>query len=195
MKAPIPDPSIAAAALADPSRAAVDALARAWLPFVHAWCQRLGGPTVDAEDAAHEVLIAMCRNLARVESAEVFPAWLFGTCRRVVANHRRRAWIRRWVPTPAAEPVHPGWGPERSAEARQAAALVWRALDRLPHAQREVLVLCELEERPGSEAAAILGVPLGTVRSRLRLAREAFRAWLVSEGQVVEMDVLAAEVG
>lgn len=194
MKGSLPDPSLAADALAGHPHA-VDALARAWLPVVHAWCHRLGGPTVDAEDAAHEVLLAMCRNLARVRDGETFPSWLFGICRRVLANHRRRAWVRRWVSGPFAEPVHPGWGPERSLEARQAAAVVWRALERLSATQREVLVLCELEERSGSEAANLLGVPLGTVRSRLRLAREAFRAELVSEGQDVAMDIAVAEVG
>jgi RNA polymerase sigma-70 factor, ECF subfamily len=190
----LPDPALARAALAD-EPGAVDHLARAWLPHVHAWCHRLGGPRVDGQDAAHEALIAMCRNLKRAQSAEVFPSWLFGVCRRVVANHRRLAWFRRWAPSPAAEPAHPGWSPERTTEARQAADLVWKALDRLSAEQREVLVLCELEERSGPEAAELLGVPLGTVKSRLRLAREGFRKQIEASGQTVEIESIAAEVG
>ena len=154
---------------------ALDALAKAWLPHVYAWCHRLGGPRVDAEDAAHEVLIIMCRRLEKVRSAEQFPSWLFGITRRVVANHRRRAWVRRWVPGQDRDRVDPAWSPLRTAEARHTADQVWNALEKLPVAQREVLVLIELEERTGSEVAELLGTPLGTVKSRLRAARRAFQ--------------------
>jgi RNA polymerase sigma-70 factor, ECF subfamily len=170
----LPDPQLTAAALRGGEEELND-LARAWLPHVYAWCHRLGGSAIDPEDAAHETLIVMCRTLARVHGLEAFPSWLFGVTRRVLANHRRRAWFRRWVPGPLAERASPVWGPERTAEARQAADVVWRALEALPVAQREVLVLCELEERNGTEAAVLLGVPVGTVKSRLRLARVAFR--------------------
>ncbi|MEQ1508729.1 MAG: sigma-70 family RNA polymerase sigma factor, partial [Myxococcota bacterium] len=174
---------------------ALDALAKAWLPHVYAWCHRLGGPGIDAEDAAHETLIAMCRNVSRVHGTEAFPSWLFGICRRVVANHRRRAWFRRWMPGPMVEKASPDWGPDRTAEANEAAVVVWKALDALPAAQREVLVLCELEERAGSEAADLLGVPIGTVKSRLRTAREAFRKAVQQQGGMPGATEAAAEVG
>ena len=169
----LPDPALTAAALSGGDSALND-LARAWLPHVYAWCHRLGGSSIDAEDAAHETLIVMCRGLARVHAIEAFPSWLFGVTRRVLANHRRRAWIRRWVPGPLQDRPSTSWGPDRT----------WRPArprtpsggpSRPPVAQREVLVLCELEERNGTEAAALLAVPVGTVKSRLRLARIAFR--------------------
>jgi RNA polymerase sigma-70 factor (ECF subfamily) len=62
-----------------------------------------------------------------------------------------------------------------NAESRGAAAVAGAALQKLPEAQRRVFVLFELEEMSGSDIAAMLDVSLGTVRSRLRLAREAFR--------------------
>lgn len=163
---------------------ALDALARAWLPHVYAWCHRLGGPTVDAEDAAHEALIIMCRKIHKVESPGQFPSWLFGITRRVIANHRRRAWVRRWVPGPQRERADTGWSPHRTVEARRTAEAVWRALDSLPTHQREVLVLTELEEHSSTEAAELLGIPQGTVKSRLRAARRAFR-------QAIEKDPAA----
>ncbi|MBX2802347.1 MAG: sigma-70 family RNA polymerase sigma factor [Myxococcales bacterium] len=159
----------------------LDDLARAWLPHVYAWCHRLGGPTVDAEDAAHEVLIIMCRRIHKVNSPGQFPSWLFGITRRVIANHRRKAWVRRWVPGASREREDTSWSPLRTAEARQTAESVWQALDALPESQREVLVLIELEERNGTEVAELLDLPLGTVKSRLRAARRRFR-------QVIERD-------
>lgn len=169
-----PHPSLVTHAL-DGDPAAVDQLARAWLPFVYRWCQRLGGPRIDTEDAAHEVLITMCRRLDTVRSAEQFPAWLYGICKRTIANHRRKAWLRSWVGAPTRESADPHEDPHRSAEARQAATQVWEVLETLSAKQREVLVLCELEELSGSEVAELTGLPLGTVKSRLRLARKAFK--------------------
>lgn len=178
-----PSPALVAEALAG-GEAELDRLARAWLPHVYAWCHRLGGPGIDAEDAAHEVLIVLCRRLAAVRSPEVFPSWLFGVCRGTIANHRRRAWLRRWVPGGFAEAVSDGPGPEGAAFAREIASAVWEALDELPAAQREVLVLCELEDHTGSEAAELIGVPVGTVKSRLRAAHRSLRAAMGGEGWV-----------
>lgn len=161
---------------------AIDQVAEAWLSAVYAWCHRLGGPKVDAEDAAHEVLIVMCRRIHKVRTEAQFPSWLFGIARRVVANHRRRAWVRRWVPGTSLEREEDRrWSPLRTVEAAQTADAVWAALDRLPTHQREVIVLSDLEERSGPEVAELVGIPLGTVKSRLRVARQAFREALRAE--------------
>lgn len=194
MRRALPDPAVADDALRGGDDA-LDRLARAWLPHVYAWCHRLGGPGIDAEDAAHETLIVVCRNLRRVKAAEAFPAWLFGVCRKVIANHRRRAWLRRWLPGASTEVAATAWGPDRSAEARRAADVVWKALDALRAEQREVLVLCELEERTAAEVAELLGIPIGTVKSRLRLAREAFRRAVPAPLGAEMADAVSAEVG
>jgi RNA polymerase sigma-70 factor (ECF subfamily) len=186
----MPSPELTTAAMADLPHA-VDRLAAAWLPHVYRWCHRLGGPAVDAEDAAHEALLVMVRNLGRVSRAEDFPSWLFGVTRRVVANHRRRAWWTRWLPGASTERASASASPLESLESRQAVERVWAALEKLSDVQREVLVLCELEERSGPEVASLLGVPLGTVKSRLRLAKESFRAACGEDGA----DLGAAEVG
>ncbi len=178
----LPNPRLVEAALHGGSTE-LDDLARAWLPHVYRWCHRLGGPTVDPEDAAHEALMVLCRRLPSVDG-ERFGAWLFAVTRKVVANHRRRAWFRRWVPGPVRERRCPAPDPQRSLESRRAARRVWRALEELPVAQREVLVLCELEERSRSEVSVLIGIPIGTVKSRLRAARRAFRAQLEPDDEV-----------
>jgi RNA polymerase sigma-70 factor (ECF subfamily) len=155
-------------AAADGDPAAVDALIVAYGPTVLRWCARLGGPRIDAEDAAQDVLERVLRKLHGLGDPATFPAWLFTTCRGVIAQHRRRAWFRRWVGEPdaaTADPARP-----RDPDVGR----VHDVLERLPGELREVLVLCDLEERPAPEVAVLVGVPEGTVRSRLRRARAEF---------------------
>lgn len=171
----LPSPHLVPPALAG-EKGALDLLARAWLPHVYRWCFRLGGSAVDPEDAAHEVLILMCRRIGTLREPESFPSWLLGITRKVLANHRRRAWWRRWLPGANVQDRPSADGdPHRAAEARQAARRVRAALEALEEGHREVLVLVELEERTGAEAAALLDLPVGTVKSRLRAARAALR--------------------
>lgn len=178
MTARLPPEELASAAIAG-DQSAVDALARAWLPHVYRWCHRLGGPGFDAEDAAHEVLILMCRRIRTLRDPAQFPSWLMGITRRVLANHRRRAWWRRWAPTPATSRERAGTSdPERELESKRAQERVWSALCTLSEAHREVLVMCLLEERSATETASLLGIPVGTVKSRLRAARVTFRTAL-----------------
>ena len=178
----LPSPSLFVDAVEGGDRE-LDALAGAWLPHVYAWCHRLGGPRLDAEDAAHEVMLTMCRSLQKVHSAEVFGTWLFATTRRTLANHRRKAWWRKWWPGEVREqPTPAAWSPLRTVESQQAAECVWAALETLPVAQKEVLVLCVMEERTTAEVAELVDAPQGTVKSRLRLARRAARKALLAEG-------------
>jgi len=145
-----------------------------WGPAVLRWCARLGGPRIDTEDAAHDVFERAFTHAHTIRDPAAFPGWLFATTRRVVIDHRRRAWLRRWVP--GLVPDVPAPGAESRAERNNLAAAVREALEDMPAELREVIVLCELEERNGAEVAELLGVPLGTVKSRLRRARERFEA-------------------
>jgi RNA polymerase sigma-70 factor (ECF subfamily) len=79
--------------------------------------------------------------------------------------------------------VDPRADVEAHRERSSVADRVWDALDRLAAQHREVLVLCDLEERADSEVAALLGLPKGTVKSRLRRARAHLRALLNDLGR------------
>ena len=83
--------------------------------------------------------------------------------------------MKRWVPGAPVESIDPGPGPSRWSELSETSRQVQAALDHLPEKQREVLVLCDLEERTAFEVAELLAIPPGTVKSRLRLGRERFR--------------------
>ncbi len=151
-----------------------DHLFSVWLPVVLRWCVRLGGPSVDAEDAAHDVFIVVLRRVDQVANEAQLSAWLFSVTRRVLAQHRRRAWVRRWVPGLVLDTPDPGRGPAALMAVDQTSRAVQSVLDRLPEAERAVLVLGLLEDRSDREVADMLGVPHGTVKSRVRRARSRF---------------------
>ncbi len=156
--------------------AARDRLVDAALPVVLAWCTRMGGPKVDPEDAAHDTIMTALARLESLEAPENFQAWLYGVTRRTLAGHRRKAWVKRWVPgATLLDAADPGDSPHRHRELSEVGASVQAVLEKLPAAQREVLVLCIVEERSATEVGELLGLPTGTVKSRLRLARERFR--------------------
>jgi RNA polymerase sigma-70 factor, ECF subfamily len=148
---------------------------------VASWCARLGGPGMDSEAAAHEVLIIALRRQGELRAAAPVEPWVWGITTRVVRAHRRRAWLRRWLPGPV--PTQQSLdNPEANEQARRMALRTHQILDSLSADHREVLVLCDIEERGRLEVAEILGLPEGTVKSRLRLARAAFRNQAEKQG-------------
>ena len=145
--------------------------------FVWRSLRRLGVREADVTDLTQKVFLTAYVKLPEFEGRSLLTTWLFGICQRVASDYRRSAPIRREVATDSADldfaVSHEDTS--RKSEARQRAQLAEAILDKLPEAQRVVFVLFELEELSGDEIAKLLEVPVGTVRSRLRLAREAFR--------------------
>lgn len=175
MARPLPPPELFTAYRAG-SPGAEEALLRAWLPIVMAWTDRLGHGHIDVDDAVQDVLITLSRTLDRVHGPEKLAAWVYGVVRRVVARHRRRVWWRRWAGGPSPSIPDGGRAPDELVQAKAEVQAVRDVLAKLPAAQAEVLVLCDLEERSQAEAAELLGLPVGTVKSRLRLGRRRFQA-------------------
>ena len=161
-----------------------------WLPTVLGWCVRLGGPTVDAEDAAQDVFIVAMDRIHSLREPDRFGSWMVGITRRVLSKHRRRGWVKRWVPgleIPMTDTTGRGRWPELS----ETAQVVQASLESLSGKQREVLVLCDLEGHTQQEVADLLDVPLGTVKSRLLRARDRFR----ETAEFVSTPQLAATLG
>jgi RNA polymerase sigma-70 factor (ECF subfamily) len=138
----------------------------------------LGLPEADAEDVVQRTFLTAHRRLREGLAVESLAAWLRGIAVKHVREHRRWSRVRRvkhWllrstIETSLEAPVTP----ESDVSDDQTRREVWRVLDRMSDKLREVLVLAELEDRSLSEIASILAVPLNTVRSRRRLARERF---------------------
>jgi len=117
-----------------------------------------------AQDVTQEVFLNVLENARRFDSAKgSVRAWLFGCARYVVLDRLRIE--RRWtdeMPPEAAE-----LGADERLFADQRTERLHAALARLPVEYREALVLCELQELSYAETAAVIGCPIGTVRSRL----------------------------
>jgi len=125
----------------------------------------------DAEDVAQETAVRAYRSFASLRNRDSFRAWLVRTAWRLAID-RRRSEHRRGVREQAAFAA--GEAPrsvEEIAAARQAEERVWQALDGLPEKLRIVVVLGAIEGHGMREVAALLGVPEGTVKSRLHKAR------------------------
>ena len=147
--------------------------------FDFVWCslRRLGVREADAFDASQKVFLVVHAKLAEFEGRAQLNTWLFGICRRVASDYRRSAAVRREVITDAAHMDHYDSVSNDSsipAETQDYAQTAEALLDKLPEPQRVVFVMFELEELSGETIGQQLGISVGTVRSRLRLAREAF---------------------
>lgn len=139
---------------------------------------RMGVPEADLPDMLQEVFVVVHRRLDSFDGSSKLTTWLFGICKRVASNYRRRAHVRREKPTEQPQDDGHHDTPEAAAIARSRAELLHALLDELDVDRRAVLVMFELEELSCAEIAEQIGVPVGTVYSRLHHARaELKRVW------------------
>ena len=121
-----------------------------------------------------------CRSSTKIR-ADGERAYLLGVATRVASEFRRAASRRPEIPSSDAGANDPAHTPLQDVllDEKRARAMLTQALERLSSEIREAFVLFELEEATAPEVAAILGVPEGTVASRVRRARaEILRATL-----------------
>jgi RNA polymerase sigma-70 factor (ECF subfamily) len=144
--------------------------------FVWRSLRRLGVPSEAVDDAAQEVFWVMARKLDAVELGSE-RSYLFATALRVASDIRRRRARQRVVHdselVDAAADL--AADPEALLDQKRARDLLDVVLDELPLDLRTVLLLAEGEQLTMAEIASLLGVPPGTVASRLRRARSIFQ--------------------
>lgn len=145
---------------------------RQHLGLVWRLLRRLGLPAQDADEAAQDVFLVLSRRGADVP-VPAERAFLVGTALRIASDRRRQLASRATVEL-TADPVSPELPPDELLALRRARETLDEALEALNPEQRAVFVLVELEGWAAPEVAAELAVPLGTVASRLRKAREVF---------------------
>lgn len=135
----------------------------------------MGVPAADLPDVAQEVFLVVHRRLPHFEQRSRMTTWLFTICLHAARDRRRKAHVRHEVPHAELEAEDPGQGPAAQLEHSDDLALFEAGLDSMNIDQRAVFLLFEIEGERSEDIARALQIPLGTVYSRLRLAREAFR--------------------
>ncbi|NUO54989.1 MAG: RNA polymerase sigma factor [Polyangiaceae bacterium] len=145
--------------------------------FVWRALRRLGVRESDLPDAVQDVFLVVHRKLPEFEGRSKMTTWLFGIAMRVARDRMRLAHVRRQVGDEEAVLAYVDENADVAAQAerRQAVEILESILDALPMEQRAVFTLFELDGMSGEAIAELLEIPLGTVYSRLRLAREAFQ--------------------
>jgi RNA polymerase sigma-70 factor (ECF subfamily) len=141
------------------------------------------GDDAAAEDLLQETFLTLPRVVARFRGEASLRSFLLGIAVRHASHHVRAASRRRAAMDEAArEPRESCSTPDDDAQRAQLAQALLGALDTLPVDQRVAVVLCEVEGYTSGEAAAIVGAPEGTVRTRLMHAKRKLRAALGAEG-------------
>ncbi len=147
------------------------------------------GHCSDAEDLAQQAFLEAVRSYRSFKGESELSTWLYGIAMNLVRNHLSRAPHRRYqfeTDEELTQLVADEPSPAQAHEQREHMQQLQAALAELPAAMRDVLLMVGVDELSYEEAAALLTVPVGTVRSRLSRARSTLRAKLQARG--VELD-------
>lgn len=171
---------------------ALDALMERHAERVFHYLHRLLGNEEDAHDLAQETFARVYQYRDRFRSGSKFSTWLYTIASNLARNHIR--WKTRHPTTSldaeneaASESLGhmlpaPGPSPHEEVEASERARAVRAAIDQLPTDFREALLLCEWQDVPVAEAAAVLNTTPKAVESRLyrarKMLREMLKKWL-----------------
>jgi RNA polymerase sigma-70 factor (ECF subfamily) len=167
---------VAPAGAASYDEARLSTMAAQHFQFVWRSLRRLGVSENAVDDAAQQVFVIAAEKIPRVlPGAE--RAFLFQTALRVAMSVRRTHAQRReaMLGDPLEDLADPSPLPDADAEQRQRRRWLDELLDGLPMDLRAVFVLYEIEGLDSPEIATLLSIPVGTVASRLRRARETFQ--------------------
>ncbi len=140
----------------------------------------------DARDVAQDTLLLVSTRLPDFEGRSSFTSWLFALARSACARKRRGLKNRPAVSMDSEEGAwsdaeDPRRGPEEEASMQQLVTIAASALQSLPEAQRDALLLRDLEGLTAPEAAEVLGIGVDALKSRLHRAREALREAVLSD--------------
>lgn len=177
MGAPPPRQTPDVEEVAGPAGAALDfrTIFELEVAYVMRTLRRLGVAPSDVEDMAHEVFLAVHGQLHAYDTARPLRPWLFGFAFRVASHYRRKA-QREATTASFDEMPDAADGPDALLEKERKRRLVLAALEGIELGRRAVFVLHEIDGVTCDEVARTLEIPVGTVYSRLRLAREDFAA-------------------
>jgi len=157
---------------------------------IYCYAMHMCGPAA-ADDVVQDTFLALIRQGRGFDSAKgTVAAYLFGIARHHVIKRIADLGFRvsDFEDAENTEAANPQPSPLQDLERSEAVTLVRDAIRTLPPAYREVIVLCELEEMDYADAAAVLGCPIGTVRSRLHRGRALLTQKLASRRETISVE-------
>ena len=192
VRTPAADRDLLRAFLADRSEPAFAELVRRHGPVVFGVCRRILGDRHDAEDAFQAAFLVLARKAADVRKPDALASWLYGVAYRT-ARELRSMRDRRRKKELGARSVGEGKTKNLAdASGSELTAVLDEELARLPEHYRLAVVLCELHGRSRKQAATELGVPEGTLSSRLAMAKKLLAARLTKRGLAATVAAVSA---
>lgn len=173
------DASALVVRVAGKDRAAFALLFQRFAPRVKSYMLKLGATPAAAEELAQDTLLAVWRKAESFDPSRAgASAWIFTIARNLRIDAARRDRIFRALDGEPPEEASDEPGPDQAVDAAARVGRVREAMKDLPREQEEVLKLSFFEDKPHGEIARDLQLPLGTVKSRLRLAMARLKAAL-----------------
>jgi RNA polymerase sigma factor (sigma-70 family) len=153
-------------------------------PMVLGVCRRVLGDHHAAEDAFQATFLTLARKAGSIGVRDAIAGWLYTVARRVAlaARARQARYHSHELSLDGVDVEGPGYLPPDELARGEERELLREEVDRLPMAFRAVIILCCLEGRTRAQAAEQLGVPIGTVESRLARAQDRLRRSLAARG-------------
>lgn len=149
-------------------------MVEAHLDRVWRMLRRLGTPEANVDDATQKVFMVAFRRIDEIDPARQ-DRYLIGIAMRVASDERRAEARRREIPITEVELTARERPADEMVDERRKRASLDAVMEAMPPDLREAFVLFELEEMSAPEVAELLDVPVGTVASRVRRAREFVR--------------------
>jgi RNA polymerase sigma factor (sigma-70 family) len=163
--------------LAEP--AAFDELIERWHGPLWKYLRRLTGDDDAAAEAVQDVWLRILRGIARLRDASRLRPWIFGIARRVAMDRLRTMYAEPLLTSTDDVDLE---GPSHASDLEEELALLHEEVSRLPVVERDVVSFFYLQELTLAEIAEVVGIPVGTVKSRLFRARNLLRDQLMNKG-------------
>lgn len=169
--APAPtDGQLLASFVAQRDESAFETIVRRHGPMVLGVCRRVLGSAADADDAFQAVFLVLARRAASLSRHDLLGNWLHGVAQRTALAAKRKMLRQRSREVQVKDMPQPLANPPATAD--DWLPLLDQELGRLPEKYRAAIVLCDLEGQTRHEAARLLGIPEGTLSSRLATGRK-----------------------
>jgi RNA polymerase sigma-70 factor (ECF subfamily) len=163
---------------------AFDELVTRWHASLWRYVRRMADRNEIADELIQETWLRVLRGIVNLQDPAKLVPWMFGIARRVMIDRLRRKYRQEAFFVNTAEDVASPAGEVNESEHRDDIAHMLDKLENLPLPQREILALYYLEELSVDEVSQVIGIPVGTVKSRLYHARNALKQSLITKDRL-----------